>query len=183
MIDNISIVIGSWGSYNECNEKALGSNWLDLSDYDTWEDIEEELQKQGFDLNGIDEELFIQDIDGINSNDLNCDMTHPKTLFETLKESGVLDNSYQLEVLEAYLEVRSFSDFESLVNNNGSNWDDDIHLFKNFDWEDYGREYFDNCGYKIPEQIENFIDFEAYGKYIGDYYAEEVSTGIIEICA
>ncbi len=22
---NVSIVIGSWGSYNECNERALGS--------------------------------------------------------------------------------------------------------------------------------------------------------------
>ena len=32
MISNsISIVIGSWGSYNECNERALGSKWLDLS--------------------------------------------------------------------------------------------------------------------------------------------------------
>ena len=30
---NISIVIGSWGSYNECNERALGSKWIDLSDY------------------------------------------------------------------------------------------------------------------------------------------------------
>lgn len=27
---NITIVIGSWGSYNECNERALGSKWLDL---------------------------------------------------------------------------------------------------------------------------------------------------------
>ena len=34
MNGNISIVIGSWGSYNECNERALGSKWLDLSDYD-----------------------------------------------------------------------------------------------------------------------------------------------------
>ena len=25
---NISIVIGSWGSYNECNERALGSKGL-----------------------------------------------------------------------------------------------------------------------------------------------------------
>ena len=33
MTGNISIVIGSWGSYNECNERALGSKWLDLSDY------------------------------------------------------------------------------------------------------------------------------------------------------
>ena len=55
----VSIVIGSWGSYNECNERALGSKWIDLSDYESWEEIEEELKKQGFKLNGIDEELFI----------------------------------------------------------------------------------------------------------------------------
>ena len=44
----ISVVIGSWGSYNECNERALGSKWLDLSDYLNWEEIEEELKKEGF---------------------------------------------------------------------------------------------------------------------------------------
>ena len=32
MNGNIQIVIGSWGSYNECNERALGSEWLDLSE-------------------------------------------------------------------------------------------------------------------------------------------------------
>lgn len=32
MSNNIKIVIGSWGSYNEYNERALGSKWLDLSD-------------------------------------------------------------------------------------------------------------------------------------------------------
>ena len=32
MSNNIKIVIGSCGSYNECNERALGSKWLDLSD-------------------------------------------------------------------------------------------------------------------------------------------------------
>ena len=37
----VSVVIGSWGSYNECNERALGSKWLDLSDYEDWEEIEE----------------------------------------------------------------------------------------------------------------------------------------------
>ena len=40
---NINVVIGSWGSYNECNERALGSDWLDLSDYDTYEEIEENI--------------------------------------------------------------------------------------------------------------------------------------------
>ena len=33
---NVSIVIGSWGSYNECNSRALGSKWLKLSLFDEW---------------------------------------------------------------------------------------------------------------------------------------------------
>ena len=45
MSGNINIVIGSWGSYNECNERALGSKWLDLSDYSDWDEIVEELKK------------------------------------------------------------------------------------------------------------------------------------------
>lgn len=181
-MNKISIVIGSWGSYNACNEKALGSDWLDLEDYDSWEEIEEELKKQGFKLDGLDEELFIQDIEGIDSKGLNCDYMHPKTLFETLKESGVLDDSYKYEVMEAYLECRTYSDFEDLVNSHGHHWNDDIYLYKNFDWADYGKEYFNSMCYELPDSLEDFIDFEAYGKYIG-YDAEEYSNGIIEIRA
>ena len=180
-MNNISIVIGSWGSYNECNNRALGSKWLDLSEYSSYEEIEDELKKEGFDLEGIDEELFIQDIDGLPSNCCNWDYTHPKDLFELLQEADVIDNDYKYDLMNAYLEVRNFDDSKQLVNSNGSRWDDDIHYYKGYDWSDYGREMFDCCGFQIPEQIENFIDFEAYGKYIGDYYAEEISTGIIEI--
>lgn len=180
-MNNISIVIGSWGSYNECNNKSLGSEWLELSNYSNWEEIEDELKKQGFELDGIDEELFIQDIDGIPSNACNWDCTHPKDLFELLQEADVIDNNYKYDIMCAYLEVRNFDDFKELVNDNGNRWDDDIHYYKGYDWSDYGREMFECCGYKVPEPLENFIDFEAYGKYIGDYYAEEVSDGIIEI--
>ena len=180
-MNNISIVIGSWGSYNECNNKSLGSEWLELSNYSNWEEIENELKKQGFELDGIDEELFIQDIDGLPSNACNWDYTNPKELFELLQEADVIDNNYKYDIMCAYLEVRNFDDFKELVNDNGNRWDDDIHYYKGYDWSDYGREMFECCGYKIPEPLENFIDFEAYGKYIGDYYAEEVSNGIIEI--
>ena len=41
--NTISIVIGSWGSYNECNERAYGSKWLDLADYSDWDEIEEDV--------------------------------------------------------------------------------------------------------------------------------------------
>ena len=183
MQNQIKIVIGSWGSYNECNNRALGSKWLDLSDYVDWDEIETELKEQGFELDGLDEELFIQDIEGIYDNSINWDYIHPKPLFETLKESGVLDNDYQLEVMNAYLESRTFKDFEELVDKYGDRWNDDIRYYKGFDWEDYGREMFECYGYKIPEPLENFIDFEGYGKYMGDCYAQECENGIIEICA
>ena len=112
MSGNISIVIGSWGSYNECNERALGSKWLDLSDYSDWDEIVEELKKEGFELDGIDEELFIQDVEGIEDRSVNWDYVNPETLFNTLKESGVLDDDYKYNVFCAFLEVRSYDDFE-----------------------------------------------------------------------
>ena len=65
IVNDISIVIGSWGSYNACNERALGSKWKNLSEYSDWEDIVTELEQEGFELDGIDEELFVQDIEGI----------------------------------------------------------------------------------------------------------------------
>ena len=179
-LDEIKIVIGSWGSYNECNERALGSKWLTLADYSSWEEIEEELKNEGFELNGIDEELFIQDIEGIDT-DNNWDYEHPKYLFEILHESGVLEDSYKYEVMQAYIEVRCFEEWKDLVNSRGNHWDDDITIWKGYDWADYGKEYFENCCYNIPESLIDFIDFEAYGKYIGDYNAEEYENGIIEI--
>ncbi|MGN0961284.1 MAG: antirestriction protein ArdA [Christensenellales bacterium] len=178
---NISIVIGSWGSYNECNNKSLGSEWLDLSNYDDWSEIEEELTKEGFELNGLDEELFIQDIDGLDSNGLDCDNTHPKDFFELLQEADVLSNDYNYELMSAFLEIRTFDDFKSLVQDKGSNWSDDVHYYKGYDWSDYGRMIFDESCYKIPEVLENFIDFESYGRYMGDYYAEQCDSGILEI--
>ena len=178
----IQMVIGSWGSYNACNERAIGSKWLSLADYEDWSEIEKELKKEGFKLKGIDEELFIQDIEGFNTDGINCDYTHPKEIFELLKEAEVLDNDYKYELMQAYLDVRNFDDFEELVNNKGSRWDDDIHIYKGYDWEDYGRMIYGEMCYQVPEVIENFIDFEAYGKYMGDCYCEEYSDGIIEIC-
>ena len=179
-MNKIRIVIGSWGSYNACNDRALGSEWLDLDDYESWEEIEEELKKQCFELNGIDEELFIQDIEGIDTN-YSWDYMHPKRLFELIKESEVLEDSNKYEIMEAFLEVRSFDEFEDRVNSYGLNWTDDIYLYRNYDWSDYGKEYYDSCCYKLPGDLEDFLDFEAYGQYIGSDCAEEYSNGIIEI--
>ena len=57
---NVKIVFGSWKAYNEANDRALGSKWLDMSDYDSVEEIYEELKKEGFTDQEL-EETFIQD--------------------------------------------------------------------------------------------------------------------------
>lgn len=179
--NNISIVIGSWGSYTECNERALGSKWLDLSNYEDWEEIEDELKAQGFELDGIDEELFIQDVDNLPSGAANWDYMSPERLFTLLKDADVLDDTYKYDVMLAYLEVRSFDDFEQLVKNHGSRWNDDINIYKGFDWEDYGREMFDLMGYDIPESILDYFDFKAYGESFQYDNIYDYSEGLIEI--
>ena len=82
----IRIVIGSWGSYNACNQRALGSSWLDLNKYNTWNEIAEELTKKGFDLKGLDAEIIVQDIEGLRKDSTNWDYTSPQELFRTLNE-------------------------------------------------------------------------------------------------
>ena len=178
-MSNISIVIGSWGSYNECNERALGSKWLDLEDFDSFEEIEEELTKQGFELDGIDEELFIQDIDGIDAKDMNCDYIHPKDLFEFLQKADVISNDYNYELMSAFLEVRTWEDFENRVKDY-SDWTDDIYLYKDQDWYDLGYNLMHDC-YQIPEYLESYIDYKRYGEDLQNSGFEEYSEGIIEI--
>lgn len=178
----IRIVIGSWGSYNACNNRAYGSTWLTLSHYNDWDEIEEELNKQGFQLDEIDEELFVQDIENIDLKDVNTDYLSPQHLFEILNESGVLLDNDKLKIMEAFIEVRSFREFEELVTKHGENWNDDIYIYHNYDWEDYGREMFNNCGYELPGDLENYFDFEEYGKSFSySDNIEEFSGGLIEI--
>ena len=180
--NEIRIVIGSWGSYNECNERALGSRWLDLADYGDWEEIEEALTEQGFELDGIDEELFVQDVENLDLDSENTDYMSPRRLFETLRDSGVLLDTDKYDVMEAYLEVRSFSDFEALVDDYGESWDDDIHVYKGYGWEEYGREQFSNSGLSIPDSLIDYFDFESYGESFSyDGLVEKYSGGLIEI--
>lgn len=176
----ISVVIGSWGSYNECNERALGSKWIDLSEYSDWEEIEEELKKEGFKLDGIDEELFIQDIEGIPGNSRNWDYVNPQQLFETLLESGILDDYDLYELFEAYLEVNNFDDWENLVSSYGSRWGDDIILYRNQDMDDVAYDIMHEC-YEIPDYLENYIDYSSFARDLSydGYY--ETSKGVLEI--
>lgn len=183
VVDNkINIVIGSWGSYNECNGKALGSEWICLNDYDDWEEIEQELEKQGFELDGIDEELFVQDIENFPADSVNWDYMHPQRVFETLKKSGVLDEESKFTTMEAYCEIENYDDFEGLVDRKEYFWDEDIYLYPDFDWYKLGYHFLHEVDcVEIPDFLENYIDYERYGKELEYSGFHEYSDGIIEI--
>lgn len=180
--NEVKIVIGSWGSYNAGNSRAMGSKLITLSDYDDWEEIEEELTKQGFQLDGIDEELFVQDIENLDLDGENTDYMSPRCLFETLYESGVLLDANKFETMEAFIEARSYKDFEARVKEQGECWDDDVHIYKGYGWEEYGREQFSNSGLSIPDSLIDYFDFESYGESFSyDGVVEKYSGGLIEI--
>lgn len=168
------------GAYNACNERALGSKWLDLSDFSVWDEILEELKKQGFEIHGIDEELFVQDIEGIFASEINWDYVHPQALFELIQQSGVLTDNNKYEKMQAYIEVCSFNDWENLVKKYDSDWDDDIYLYPNYTWEEFGIERFADCGYELPDNLECYFDYEAFGQSFEHSGILEYSGGLIE---
>lgn len=183
MNNEIKIVIGSWGAYNECNERALGSKWLTLNDYNDWDEIAEELRKQGFILKGIDEELFIQDIENfVASNAVNWDYVHPKELFELLKKSGVLDDNDKYEKAVIYCDIDGYHCWKQKVENYEDNWDDEIYLYPDTDWYDLGYYFLHEVDcIQIPECLENYIDYKSYGEQFEYDGFHEYDGGIVEI--
>lgn len=182
-MNRIAMVIGSWGSYNECNERALGSKWLDFDDYDDCDEIIEELEKEGFELDGIDEELFVQDIEGIPTDSEDWDNTHPKEIFELIKSSGVLNDNYKHEIMEAYCEVRSFDEWADLVERYGENWDDDIIFYKGQDMYDVAYNLVNEC-YDLEKMLGNlasYFDYNAFARDLSFDGYSETERGVIEI--
>lgn len=180
---NISIVIGSWGSYNECNERALGSKWLDLDDFKDWDEIIEELEKEGFELDGIDEELFVQDIIGVPSSCHDWDNTHPKDIFELIKKSGVSDDDYKYELMEAFCEIISFDEWSARVERYEDDWDRDIVFYRNMSMLDVAYEIIDEC-YDLERMLGNltcYFDYSAFARDLKYDGFHETSKGVLEI--
>ncbi len=183
MTNEINIVIGSWGSYNECNERALGSDWLCLNDYDDWDEIVEELKKEGFKLDGIDEELFVQDIENfVCSNSVNWDYVNPQELFELLKKSGVLEDEDKYQKAVIYCDIEGYAEWQRQVEEYEENWDDEIYLYPNMDWYDLGYHFIHEVDWvDVPDFLENYIDYKHYGEELSYEGFHEYDGGIVEI--
>lgn len=171
MENEIKIVIGSWGSYNECNARALGSSWLTLNDYSDADKLRAELVRQGFRLSGIDSELFIQDIEGIPTSGINWDYVNPFDLFETLQDCGALDDD------ESYIKLCIALEEYPSIKEAAENIDG-IEIYTGMTLEEYAEEIIDDC-YNIPENIRHYIDIAAFARDLSfDGYRETEINGV-----
>lgn len=172
----VSISVGSWGAYAACNDKALGSQWLDLSYFNEWEEIEKELEQEGFDLDGEDAELFIQDIDGFPEVD---EYTSPRQLFALLKESGCLESEYLMRCAVAFVDYFGFADFARLVDDRGFNWANSIIFYEGKTLLEVAEQVFFECYCEVPDYIAGYIDFDRFARDLSYDGYTETKYGVI----
>lgn len=172
----IEVVIGSWRAYNEVNERALGSNWLNLEDFETLEDLIEELKNEGFTDEEL-EETFVQDIDSdIVFED--CDyisVERLREIWETL--NSVSDNDLVIALSEIFT-------LEELIDTIESGEIDNYYLSDCETASDYAEEMANAC-YNVDKmgELQYYIDYQARGETMeinGDIY--ETSKGVV-VCA
>lgn len=171
----VSISIGSWGAYAACNDKALGSQWLNLSYFNEWEEIEKELENEGFDLDGEDAELFIQDIEGFPDVD---EYTSPRQLFDLLKESGCLESKTMMRCAVAFVDYFGFNEFVQLVDARGYNWANSIVFYEGKTLLEVAEEICTVC-YDIPDEIAGYIDFARFARDLSLSGYTETKHGVI----
>lgn len=142
------------GTYAKYNNGDLTGAWMILSDFDTYDEFLEACYELHADEN--DPELMFQDIDGEDFGEY--DESDCSRLFACAKACENLDNP---EAMVAFIRL-------GLVND----WD---NVRREFDERYFG--YFDSyteLGYylaqeggilsQIPDNLQNYFDFEAYGR-------------------
>lgn len=175
--NEIKIIIGSWGAYNACNSKAYGSSWLNLENFSSVEEIEEELKKQGFNLEGEDEELFIQDIEGLEVP--NCDYKNPFNLIKFIYDHDILDN-YNYKLFNALCEALSFDEAVNKFENGKA---DDIIFYQDMTLYEVAVEIMDEdlacCG--VPDWVCRYIDYAQFERDLAFDNYFETSEGVLLI--
>ena len=176
---NIKVVIGSWKAYSENGERALGSKWLDLSDYNSLDELNAELKKEGFTDKEL-EETFIQDIEADDIKFENCDYISKERLREIAEALDEVED-YDIELVKAMNEVIDLGEIIDKINNN--ELEDNILRSDCETLADYAEAIFNECydSSKLGE-VAYYIDFESWGRdmsYNGNLY--ETKFGVLEM--
>ena len=172
-------------SYNthdaEKNTKAVTSSPLDLSKYSSWEEIREELVKQGFDIDEYDNDLVVEDLYDIYDKISYFEQWHPKRVFNLFNTAGILKDSSRFSRMETVAEIYGIDEFVDRVELRGEEWDAGIYVYEGYDWYDFGKEMCEFLGYRVHKELEPYVNYAFYGiSYANKNEVFKYSNGIVE---
>ena len=169
------VCIASWGSYNACNEsEATLGVWLDFNDFEELSEIEEHLKnKHSFEIDGIDEELFIIDDDN-RLYPYDADLASAWERYEILKD---IDTNI--------LKILSYEHIRSMNLDELEKIGDDYIFYSDYTFYDYAVEIFNELYLdQIPDNLKGYIDYDAFARDLGfNCCYIESSDGLLVECA
>ena len=156
--------MGSRKAYNEDNERALSSEWINLDDVEDLDDLIAILKSQGFTDEEL-EETFIQDYEGEIDIFENCDYITKEELIKTCESFEDLEDS-DIPKIKALIEAYGIREALEIIKNDRL---EDYGFYEGLDSTDYAEEYFNDCyGYDFEKSGFNFlsyyINFQAMGR-------------------
>ncbi len=176
----MTLTISSWNAITTDNYKASGLD-VNLADFNCWEDIQTYLEKKGFDLEGDDEELCIIDTTFGALFDEDIERFNVGRVVKAIYDSNVMTEYYLERLTKAFCQAQNFEEWLERVEKYGEAWCDDMRLWPK-DYEDFGREHFDEAEDSLPDHLEHYFDYTRYAEDLltnGQFY--EVEDYIIEI--
>lgn len=162
------VYVGTYAKYNDGN---LYGAWLDLEDYDDYEEFIEACKELHKDEH--DPELMFQDYEGFPDEYYNESSINPE-VWDWLE----LDDS-ERDLVDSYLKGfgRCRGDDLQDVLRRAQDADHGVHA----SFEDYVEEYIDDVGlfYSIPENLQRYFNVKAYANDMQyDYTTVEVEGGV-----
>lgn len=150
------------GTYKKYNEGSIFGKWIDLTLCDNYEDFISICKEIHSDEQ--DPEFMFQDFQSIPESFISESYIDP-SFFELLE----IVPEEQRDLFIKYCEyvgadtknpAATFSDFEDAY---CGEYDSDL---------DFGTDFFEQCGYEIPEYLVNYIDYEAFTRdLMYDYFS------------
>lgn len=176
----MTITISSWNAITTDNYKASGID-VDLTDFNCWEDVQTYLEKKGFDLEGDDEELCIIDTTFGDLFDEDIERFNVERVVKAIYDSKLMYEYYLERLTKAFCQAQNFEEWLERVEKYGEMWYDNMKLWPK-DYEDFGREHFNDYEDSLPSHLEYYFDYVRYAEDLltnGQFY--EVEDYIIEI--
>lgn len=176
----MTITISSWNAITTDNYKASGID-VDLTDFSCWEYVKAYLEKKGFDLEGDDEELCIIDTTFGDLFDEDIERFNVERVVKAIYDSQIMYEYYLERLAKAFCQAQNFEEWLERVEKYGEMWYDNMKLWPK-DYEDFGREHFNDYEDSLPSHLEYYFDYTRYAEDLltnGQFY--EVEDYIIEI--